>query len=625
MEHLALQSLGAIAAAPLLFLAIAFSGRALAGAVGLGKDEAALPALHYVLGMLALSALGFIALFGWIGPLGALALLAALVAGGWRLSAWRDQAIRLWPLLPMLAVAGLYLALFNHGPSPTLGGSPSGDLDYYATQLFDMARHPGAGADIYANGFQAHRMLFANIPLTIGAALVRGGLADPFLFLTVTTPLLCALWLAVLLREWLLPDATAMAQLAALVLAACSPGYLYWLLESPPVAVALPLAALPGALLVRLPSLRLLLVAGFGGALLLLQSKLTALGFLAPALLVPLWTIVRRWNRAWQIATCTAAGLAVAGFCLLLRYSFAPYIAALGLDRVSLLPPIFRDGQSALIAGLMTAAFVAPFLLSLRLALPGPVRAGAAITSAICGLVALYISSVAIVALRMDMVLLGLLLLWSRRIGWLDMCLVLLTAFGAVNTELGASGLRGAIAHLLFALVLAAAFLPLRAGPLFRIAALALPTAIATAGVLAIFAMPGLRDRVEHRTRWLFGPDDYGIWNAVDRLTPEGALVFTDQTGEAIDPHHGWNTYAAMGRRQLFISSWYNVLPLRNDKALRMRALNQNGLVLAGRLSAQAADSGRHAGYYAVVAASRTAPGTLLFANGSYRLYRLPG
>jgi hypothetical protein len=120
-------------------------------------------------------------------------------------------------------------------------------------------------------------------------------------------------------------------------------------------------------------------------------------------------------------------------------------------------------------------------------------------------------------------------------------------------------------------------------------------------------------------------PSDYDIWNEVRRRIPKDALLFSDLTGYSIDVKHGWNYYAAVSERQLYLGGWYDGR-LQTDPGELKRRLQLNEEVLQGLKAPQAIPvSGRYSSYFAVVERTRRMPATFtpVYANDKYTLYKV--
>jgi hypothetical protein len=117
------------------------------------------------------------------------------------------------------------------------------------------------------------------------------------------------------------------------------------------------------------------------------------------------------------------------------------------------------------------------------------------------------------------------------------------------------------------------------------------------------------------------------IWLAVRERTPTDALIFTDQTGMEPTLLSGWNTYAFIGARQIFVSNLYQNPATRQNPERASDILAKNDAVLNGTLSPpQLSLRGRYSSYFAVVSNARNVPPqwTRIFENKQYSLYRIP-
>jgi hypothetical protein len=168
----------------------------------------------------------------------------------------------------------------------------------------------------------------------------------------------------------------------------------------------------------------------------------------------------------------------------------------------------------------------------------------------------------------------------------------------------------------------AAALLTLRASAAVAITALAV-AGLGLAGIARgrIVADSGMLSPNQELT-----PELKDIWSAVRRLTPPDALIFTDQVDETINLLGGWNTYAFSGQRQIYLSSYYTTLELRNDKAKLRRLLSINEAVLRGTKSpAEVPTRSHYDTMFAVISTSRTAPPAWqkVYNNGAYAIFRI--
>jgi hypothetical protein len=153
---------------------------------------------------------------------------------------------------------------------------------------------------------------------------------------------------------------------------------------------------------------------------------------------------------------------------------------------------------------------------------------------------------------------------------------------------------------------------------------------VAAAAFLLCAGLAGVaRGNLVLTSGWASGvltPKVREIWLAVKDRTPPGALIFTDQTGPAPALLGGWNTYAFIGARQIFVSNLYMNYATRLNRELTTEVLAQNEAVLQGRLPpGRLALRDRYEGYFAVVSCSRTVPSAWrrIFGNDAYCLYEI--
>jgi len=164
-------------------------------------------------------------------------------------------------------------------------------------------------------------------------------------------------------------------------------------------------------------------------------------------------------------------------------------------------------------------------------------------------------------------------------------------------------------------------------------ASVGLGRVIATTLVLGIGLIGVARGNFVLNSGWggepVLTPSVREIWLAVRDRTPTDALIFTDQTGIEPTLLGGWNTYAIMGGRQIFVSSIYTNSETRLNRGRAMEVLGQNDDVLDGRLRPdQLTLPRKFSFYYAVVSCSRVVPPSWrkIFGNQAHCLYEMmPG
>ena len=140
-------------------------------------------------------------------------------------------------IIPFAIAFGIWLALLWHGPTETLSGSPTGDLTYYAGNLWSLARQAYPLANLgYANGTAGY---FNFLYPAFGAALLYLPNFDPFLFLLASGGTSYVLLSALMLHLYVAERAVrpiGMSVLLVLVLSiVVAARYPYWVAESIPL------------------------------------------------------------------------------------------------------------------------------------------------------------------------------------------------------------------------------------------------------------------------------------------------------------------------------------------------------------------------------------------------------
>jgi hypothetical protein len=143
--------------------------------------------------------------------------------------------------------------------------------------------------------------------------------------------------------------------------------------------------------------------------------------------------------------------------------------------------------------------------------------------------------------------------------------------------------------------------------------------------VLTIFATAQGDLRLGESNRRIVSWSLFDIWTKTRDLTPEDALLFTDQTGDDRNRLSGWNDYSLMAQRQFYISSWPSSR-LRYDLSARRARLARNDAVLEGALLPKDLPLSRgYSGYYAVLVVDRKVPPSFesIYSNEAYTLFRI--
>jgi hypothetical protein len=554
------------------------------------------------------------------------------------LLSWRPAAGEL-AVLARVAIAALPFAIgfgcwigFNwHGPTETLGGSPSGDLVYYSTSIVSLSTqlYP------YRNlGYEAAPLnLYFNLlfPL-IGAALSRVVTFDPFLFITAGGAASFVLALGLTLHLYIQGTGILARgthdRLVALVLALtilAANRYPYWVVESIPVIHAVPLTFVV-AYWARQNNARARLLAFVlavaGSAL----SKVVGAAVLAPFVAASAVPDFFRMPRRIRIAAIVAAALALV-YAAILLYRMGPLNFAvappgpLSLTMIqhyhagfrTAVPYLMRDVASVLLAAL---AFV----------LTGRLAASAIAFGFVLFLVYPFVLNFDFVC---ALIILGLIAcdrpdrLWKFRAPLLAALLLALAATLLTDP----AGISTGVVWLACVGGTVWIALPWQRPLAWQGTGRA---SLAAALLLGLGLVAVARGYLVLTSGWESGvltPQVRQIWLAVKQKTPSDALIFTDQTGIEPSLLQSWNTYAFIGARQIFVSNLYMNGLTRNNRELALDVLRENDAVLDGSLApARLALRGRYSSYFAVVSRARHVPVEWIpiFENEQYSLYRIP-
>jgi hypothetical protein len=514
-------------------------------------------------------------------------------------------------------------------------------------------------------------------PTLVGAALFDLPGFDPFLFHASALPAFMLTSIALGLGLMTPRDGVsrARARVPLALVAIASIAYPTWLVESPPVAMAVPLAFAFFELLRRTLS---------ANALALLCGLLAADLFLTKIIgVVPLAAVVAanvHRNRAQfdlrrsalAVAAVVLATAAVLGYLTkaaawsanIVDVKFLPASALRGLgdqltrrDTQAAAPAVLVAGQvllaialvrargyvvlAALVAALAGGWLVAGHSFDIAVGLsiliaalwfwtePSRLAAQSALLFAVG--VALAVSA------------------WFRDISAIRAGFVLVLLLGAslLAAFLALSG-AGARDYVEAACAIAAAAVLAVAGhPFVGFALLALLAALTAASVRARLplrvprtavlgaalllsigaaAAAARSDDLRLRTqRETLTPDHHDVWRAVHRAVPANGLVFTSLTGRTIDSDHGWNYYPGVAGRQIYIAGWYDS-PLRVLEDELERRLAANARVLSGEAEpADAPWTSGHETFFAVQRRGEPTPPsfTRLYGNDRFTLYRI--
>jgi hypothetical protein len=623
----------------------------LAGGRGTPATAAVLAGYPVGLGVAALAAAAGLLLPGGGTAAIAVPALCAAPLVGWRPrgEAGADLALTALTALPGALLLGMVMGLLWHPPTEALAAVPMGDLVYYGAKAWMLEASPWPHWNLAVEGEPGG---YANaLPSALAAVLIRAGGPDPQWVVAAGGPAFAALAMALLLRAAMLdahasrPPAGAqdpgpaapgpagattswMRGVVAGVLVASATHSASWLAASPPVMHALPLTVSVTWLTWR--SARRawpLLGAGLAAVAGCVLSKITALPALLAMVGVSLAVALRRRVTPGVVAALLLGGAGVAALAAALLLGYGPTFSALvtvgpeswrqivsAPQSIEWLWPLFvRDLGLALLglAGARLGLEVGVATLSaavLFLALPFVFTTSQMLS---CGAVATFVllappprGRLALVALAGAPLLVWTLASdtdgWWARLTWVGVMggVGLLAARGPGRT---ADALLRAAGGLAFAGALLAAV----AGGRLAVDA---DYAGRQPGVLT----PAMRD----------------VWSQVRSIVPRDAIVFTDMVAGPADVSlsGGWNTYAASGQRQLWMSNWVQSHTLRPDPAQAARRLEANRAVLDGRLDPAALPLSRAYGEaWAVVRAARSVPAGWQrhFANRDWAIWRI--
>jgi hypothetical protein len=634
-------------------------------------------AFAYPIGLLVLTAAAALALVqAWLGLVG-----LALLAGGLAVVARREhaalrRALRpvVWAVLPIGAFAAA-LGWILHGPSSRHGSSAFGDMVFYDARLVSFATSGFPSRDLLAAGRELS--LIESSPTLVGAALADLPGFDPFLFHASALPAFMLASVAIGLGLVTSRDAAdrAGARVPLTLVAIASIAYPTWLVESPPVAMAVPLAFAFFELLRRSLS---------ANALAVLCGLLAADLFLTKILgVVPLGAVVAanvHRNRAQldlrrsalAVAAVALATAAVLGYLTkaaawstdIVAFKFLPAGALRGLgdqltrrDTQAAAPAVLVLGQALLAIALVRARGYAVFAALASAVAGGWLVAGHSFDIAVglaVLLAALWLwTDPARVASQSGLVLAAGVALavsaWFRDISAIRAGFVLVLLLGAsLLAMLFALSGAGAREYAEAACAIAAAAILAVAGhPFVGFAVLALLGALTAAPVRARLPLQLPRtaalgaalllsigaagtaarsDDLRLRTqRETLTPDHHDVWQAVHRVVPPDGIVFTSLTGRSIDSDHGWNYYPGVAGRQIYIAGWYDS-PLRVLEDELERRLAANTRVLSGEVEPEDVPwTSGHETFFAVQRRREPVPSwfRLLYRNDRFALYRI--
>ena len=510
------------------------------------------PAFAYPVGLLASVGAAWLVLVSpWLAPL-SIVLVAPVALG----------RIPLGPLArasPFAFGLGLALGGLLHGPTEDESSHAYGDMLFYAAKLASARESVLPFRDLLVEGESS---TYVEAGSTFLGAALPG--IDSVLFQAATMPAFLVAAIALGLGTQGMRGSLALAPLAAAVVA-----YPTWITESPPVALALPLAFALYELATTTSTLAGIAasVVAAGPAFALTKGFGAVALAVATAFALRRTPIGRRELVVYGVPALVVATAGVLYFVLtsawlvdVIGVEFMPVEAFDGLvDQLDR-----RDTQRASLGFLVLGEIL--LLIALVRARSWPHAALLAVAAAGNWTVEGHGFDI-VVAIA---VVFALLHFASRRLDPLGLAAATVLALSCVFRD--TSGLR---AGLVLALLLGGGVL---AALVTSRRALVVAAAVA-GGVAGGYASGPLAQGPRTLT-----PGDYLVWRDVERRVGPDDLVFTSETGPtAGDSSEGWNYYPGVAGRQVYLAGWSSS-QLLVDEVERHRRLLVNDEVVSGFL-----------------------------------------
>jgi hypothetical protein len=527
-------------------------------------------------------------------------------------------------IIPFAIAFGIWLALFWHGPTATLPGSPTGDLTDYAGTIWTLDKQPYPSLNLgYENGVA--RIYFNILYPALGAALLHLPGFDPLLYLSAGGGTSYVFFSATMLHVYLTdrPARPASRFSVVLLLLAFIVGarYPYWVIESIPV-VFLPALTISVFWMTKRSrtSFGWIIAAMVGGLVGSMLSKVVTAIVLVPLGAAEVSRQFRQFPKPVQVLAIVI-GTIFAAYCAAMLWRFMPiFIAAAQFGPESLRNPpwwfLWRDAGTAALAVLVWFITEVPVALALFLGL-----------ASFLGFSFLFQANFVCATLIVGLLTFDRPLKLGLR--WLVLLALALALPAALTSDPTGTATGIAWTVCLGGSVLAAVLctVPIEGNTSllpFRVVASTAAATIAIAGLLLVGAANG---HIIFNSGWTpLKPELRDVWAEVRHLTPTDALIFTDQVDDTINVVGGWNTYAYSGQRQLYLSSYYTAFDLRSDPSKLQDVLAVNEAVLSGaRKPADVPTRLHYATMFAVVSVSRTVPlqWTKIYNNADYAIFRM--
>jgi hypothetical protein len=586
-------------------------------ALGLGLLRAVplpRPAFAYPLGLLVAVAAAWLVLVSWwLAPV-SVVLLAPAVLG------LRAAMVAGAPVAPFAAGLGVALGGLLHGPTSDRGSHAYGDMLFYAAKLVSASSSVLPFRDLLVEGKTS---TYAESGSTfLGAAVSWLPGFDAILFQAAAMPAFLVAAIGVGLRLSGVRVARAEVAFVLGLLGVGAIAYPTWITESPPVALALPLAFAVYTLAYD----RLSLGAVAAGVVVLGLAFALTKGFgVVPLAVAATFAAARLRDEidVRRVAVYAVAPVAVAAVGAALFFATSGWLAdVLGLK---FLPGDAFDGLRTQLDRRDTQA-VAPALLVVGEVLLAwalaRARAWPSFAILVAGIAGNWFVSGHGFDIAVGIGVLGALLFFATRPdAFRAQRWPLLGGGGALALAAAFRDISGVRAGLVLGLLLAGGVVAAVATP--RVTAVA--AAIVAAGVAGGLTL-GRDDVGLANASTTLTSAHYAVWREVRERVPRDGLVFTTETGPEVTGDQGWNYYPGVAERQVYLAGWSSS-PLLVDDAERARRLAVNRAVLAGGRRPESLDLSRRYGSYAAVVARGTpaaAGWKVLYRNELFTLYAIP-
>jgi hypothetical protein len=551
------------------------------------------------------------------------------------LASWRPQIGQVTAALKTACVAvpfaiafGTWLAMLWHGPTDTVAGSPSGDLIFYAGVTWALDLQPFPFLDLASANAGSHGYFNFLYP-ALGAALLHLPNFDPIQFLLASGGASYVLFSALMLHLYVsdrISRPLAALDVVLLILSmVVAARYPYWVAESTPMVFVPALTVAVWWMSERgRTSYGWSVAAMLAGLTASALSKVVTAAVLVPLGSAGIWSRVRELRYSVRLVL-VAIVAAFGAYCAAMLWHYLPiFIAYAPLGPESLRTPHWYFSARDIAAMLMivlawnvadrAVALCLSFGLLTFLAYSWVFQANFVCVCILLGLISASSasSSSRLLALAAFVLSLPALILGEQATASSGFVWIACVGGASLVAVVSASDLT-----------MSEPKVTVRRTAALTLTALAI-VALGLAGVA--------RGLIIADSGWHPGPSPTltpavkQIWSAVRERTPKDALIFTDQVDETEDLLGGWNTYALVGQRQIFLSSHITDPTLRYDKGKIRDVLAINGAVLDGSRSPENVPTKRSYGsYYAVVRATSNVPPSWreTFRNNQYALYQI--